>query len=83
MPVGIGERLSDVAARERRANPRSPGRTKWPGPSAGDRRGLRRQIVVARGRPGETSGLGLALSRLAVEVRTNRVERAASDHVAL
>jgi hypothetical protein len=44
--------------RGRRANPRSPGRPKWLGPSAGYRRGLRRQVVDARGRPGETSGLG-------------------------
>lgn len=57
MPVGIGERLSDVAARGRRANPRSPNRPKWLGPNAGYRRGLQRQIVDARGRPGETSGL--------------------------
>ena len=57
MPVGIGEHLSAMWPRGRRANPRSPGHPKWLGPSAGDRRGFQRQIVDARGRPGETSGL--------------------------
>ena len=62
MPVGIGEHLSEMWPRGRRANPRSPGRPNWLGPSAGYRRSLRRQIVDARGRPGETSGLAPPLT---------------------
>ena len=57
MPAGIGERSSEMAARGRRANPRSPGRPKWLGPNAGNRRTLQRPIVDARGRPGEICGL--------------------------
>jgi len=57
MPVGIDERSSAKWPRGRRANPRSPGRPKWLGPGAGDRRGFQRPILNARGRPGEISGL--------------------------
>ena len=66
MPAGIGERLSQTAPRERRANPRRRGRPKWLGPGAGYRRGLQTPIAAARGRPGETSGLVAYLRRISV-----------------
>jgi hypothetical protein len=57
MPAGIGEHLSASWPRRRRANPRSPGGPKRLWPMAGCRCGFQREIVGARGRPGETCGL--------------------------
>ena len=65
MPAGIGEHLSASWPRRRRANPRSPGGPKWLWPMACCRCSFQREIVGARGRPGETSGLGSATPSLA------------------
>jgi hypothetical protein len=58
MPAGIGEHLSATWPRRRRANPRSPDGPNWLWPMTGCRCSFQRKIVGARGRPGETSGLG-------------------------
>jgi hypothetical protein len=70
MPAGIGDLLSNMAAqslpprrRGRRANPRSPDEPKWFWPMAGCRCSFQREMVGARGRPSETSGLELGNAR--------------------
>lgn len=80
MPVGIGEHLSVMWPRGRRANPRSPGRPKWLGPSAGCRRSLQRQIVDALGRPGETSGLVFRPQPPTIPARICAAVMPSSDH---